>query len=111
MRLYVISIIALMISSSVYAQVNFNNLTKESNYQSENTSLMKVSANMPDRPACGEFLDYAQNEMNTSGLIVIKDGEALLELYGKEFDPTSKVKVWSITKYLSGLMLGTQVKK
>jgi CubicO group peptidase (beta-lactamase class C family) len=112
MKNFITKAVLFTMSVSSFAQVNFDNLESVvSTLKSTNSSTMKVSSKLPQTKACSDFLNYAQNKMNTSGLIVIKDGEAVAELYGKDFNAQSKVKVWSISKYLSGLMLGAQVKK
>jgi CubicO group peptidase (beta-lactamase class C family) len=75
------------------------------------TSVLKIDHRYLENPKCRAFLQYAQNEMKTSGLIVLKDGEEVLELYGNGADKNTKTKVWSISKFLSGLMLGAKVLK
>ena len=112
MKNFIASTLFLALGTSSFGQVNFESLERvEDGLKSKNTSKMSISNKLPKTKACSEFLNYAQEKMNTSSLIVIKDGEAVTELYGKDFNASSKVKVWSISKYLSGLMLGAQANK
>ena len=69
-----------------------------------------ISPELLERPACRDFLKYSTEEMNTTALIVAKAGEAQIELYRQGADRKTKTKVWSISKFLTGLMLGAQVR-
>lgn len=75
------------------------------------TSVLRADPSIMANPQCQAFLQYAQNEMKTSGLIVLKDGKSVLEMYANGANEHTKTKVWSISKFLSGLMLGAKVQQ
>ena len=95
-------------ASSLNAQTD---LTPAQNIQSSSTSVLNVSQDLMQNQACRDFLDYAQNEMPTSGLVVYQNGRTQIEMYANGATDKTKVKVWSISKFLSGLMLGAQVRE
>ncbi len=64
-----------------------------------------------ESPACREFVRFVRDDMNTFGLVVLKDGKHVLEYYGHGADPETKFKLWSISKTFTGLMLGALVKE
>ncbi len=59
-----------------------------------------------DSPACKDFYEYVFSEMNTYGLMVIKNNKVLVEAYSHEANESSRIKVWSVSKTFSGLLLG-----
>jgi CubicO group peptidase (beta-lactamase class C family) len=106
------SILLSMIPQSM-AQVDFSTYAHRSapkEMKVSTTSIFKMNPALADSKACKEFVRYAQSEMNTSSLIVLKNGSAEIELYANGANSKTKTKVWSISKFLSGLMLGAQVK-
>lgn len=72
---------------------------------------MHVQNQAMESPACREFIRYATTEMNTFGLVAIQNGQPLLEMYDRGADHNSKFRVWSISKTLTGLMLGSLIKR
>ena len=67
---------------------------------------------------CREFVRYSQDEMDTTGLLVMQkkdskslEAQVLLEMYAHESSPDKKQKVWSVSKTFSGLMLGRLVQE
>lgn len=109
------SILVLCLYSGVLtAGVDFQSIesqNREGILKHNKTSVLKVDHDIAKNPECRDFIQYAQNEMNTTGLIVIKDNKALIELYARGANEKTKTKMWSISKFLSGLMLGAQVKE
>lgn len=103
---------SVLVTTPVSAQIVFDRSdlqpATESLVHSE-TSHLNMLAELAERPACQEFTRYLQEEMNTTGLLVIKDGVAQIEMYGHGANQSTKTKVWSISKFFTGLLLGTQV--
>lgn len=104
----------LCLASQSMAQVDFATVA-QANAPKEMTgtatSTFRMNPSLADSQACREFVRYTQEEMNTSSLIVLKDGKTQIELYANGATKKTKTKVWSISKFLSGLMLGAQVRE
>lgn len=106
---FLFAILFLIGSQKSFSQVDFNIEDAVHLGQSNTSTKFSFSKNFAKSESCQEFVRYAQNEMNTSGLIVLKDSKSVLELYARGAGPKTKTKVWSISKFLSGLMLGALV--
>jgi CubicO group peptidase (beta-lactamase class C family) len=63
-------------------------------------------------PECREFIDFATrpSESLTDGLVVIKDGLIQFETYGKEFTAEKPHILWSVSKTITGALLGIAVR-
>jgi CubicO group peptidase (beta-lactamase class C family) len=105
------SLKTLMILSALLTQIQAHTTQAPRQFKGPNTSVLNLDESYFQNPQCQAFLDYAQNQMNTSGLIVLKDGKSVLELYANGANQHTKTKVWSISKFLSGLMLGAKVQQ
>lgn len=75
----------------------------ESNYQ---TIINHIDLS---KRSCQEFIQYAKTEMNTTGLIIRRGDQKIFEMYGNGANAKTKNRMWSISKTLSGIMLGAKV--
>jgi len=63
-------------------------------------------------PQCKAFVDYSlhDKDFNTDGLVVVKDGMLQYEAYASHYDQTKPHLLWSVSKTITGMLLGTAVK-
>jgi CubicO group peptidase (beta-lactamase class C family) len=63
-------------------------------------------------PQCQAFVNYAmkQKDFNTDGLVVVKDGMLQYESYTSHYDENKPHILWSVSKTITGMLLGTAVK-
>lgn len=64
-------------------------------------------------PQCQAFVNYSmkQKDFNTDGLVVIKDGMLQYESYSSHYDENKPHILWSVSKTITGMLLGTAVKE
>lgn len=62
---------------------------------------------LPKTPECEDFMKYVtSNDFKSYGLVILKDGKVLTESYFRGAERDNKFRLYSISKTLSGLMLG-----
>lgn len=62
-------------------------------------------------PQCRAFIDYSMHskDFNTDGLVVIRDGMLQYEAYAAHYDKNRPHLLWSVSKTITGALLGTAV--
>lgn len=70
-----------------------------------------VQARMSSKQ-CQEFINFSTQSKNflTEGLVVIKDGEIKFENYDSKYDADTPHILWSVTKTITGALLGIAVR-
>ncbi|HTL11147.1 MAG TPA: serine hydrolase [Bdellovibrionota bacterium] len=67
---------------------------------------------LADRPECRELDRYARKDGHSplDGLVITKGGEIQYETYGKKWGPDQPHALWSVTKTITGALLGIAVR-
>ncbi len=70
-----------------------------------------ISENMTS-PQCNAFVNFATQSKDflTDGLVVVKDGVIQYEYYDSKYDANKPHILWSISKTITGALLGTAVR-
>jgi CubicO group peptidase (beta-lactamase class C family) len=65
-----------------------------------------------ESPECIEFKRFStgNKDFHTDGLLIIKDGQVNYEYYDKKYDVTKPHALWSVTKTITGALLGMAVR-
>lgn len=75
----------------------------------------EVNPNMAENmtnPQCNDFVNFATQSKDflTEGLVVVKDGVIQYEYYDPKYDVNKPHILWSISKTITGALLGTAVR-
>lgn len=94
---------ALIVQPAVHASVKWPMPNWEINPDGQSTMGL---------PQCQAFVDYSlrSKDFNTDGLVVIKDGLLQYEAYKAPYDEHKPHILWSVSKTITGMLLGTAVK-
>lgn len=106
--LFAFTVFALVFATlQARAQVRFDNRAVEK----QQGFKVRDSGGWLNKRACQDFIDYNQRSINTYGLVVLKNGQSALEMYGRGADENKLFKLWSVSKTFTALWLGTEIQK
>lgn len=103
----------LVFCNFAFSQIEFDSIENSFalQLQQPHTNYLRVDNKLQQDPACNKLIEYAQINMNTSGLVIVHEGQVKIELYSRLANRNTKSRAWSASKLFSGLMLGSQVQK
>lgn len=84
----------------------------ETKWPMPNWEINTASEETMGLPQCKAFVDYSMHtdDFKTDGLVVIRDGMLQYEAYNSHYDENKPHILWSVSKTITGMLLGTAVK-